>query len=121
MNAVKDRTHFLSDEKEVFPGIHALSAPGHTPGHMAISISSEGEELIYTGDTVLYPLLLEYMEILPIYDILPDQAAKSKQRIFDYAAKSNAWIVGQHFPPFPSLGHIKKLDDGWRWEPINIV
>jgi hypothetical protein len=55
---------------------------------------------------------------LPVYDILPDEAATTKHRIFDLAADEQVWVVGQHFPPFPSLGHIIKQGKGWRWQPI---
>ena len=79
---------------------------------------SDDERLLYVSDTVLYPLHLEHPDWLPIYDILPDQAEPSKQRIFDLAAKEGTWVIGQHFPPFPSLGHVVKKGEGWEWQPI---
>jgi hypothetical protein len=27
-------------------------------------------------------------------------------------------VVGQHFPPFPSLGYVAKQGEGWQWQPI---
>ena len=104
---------------EIVPGIRGLPAPGHTPGHMVVEITSGDQQLFYIGDTVIYPLHLEHPDWLPIYDILPDQAALSKHAIFDQAARTGAWVVGQHFPPFPSLGHITKKEDGWQWQPIS--
>ena len=100
----------LKEESELLPGIGALFCPGH----MAVSISSGGERLLYIGDTVLYPLHLEHPDWLPIYDILPEEAGPSKQRIFDLAAEERCWVMGQHFPPFPSLGHVAKTEGGWR-------
>lgn len=69
-----------------------------------VSIRSGGERLLYVSDTVLYPLHLEHPDWLPVYDIVPEEAAASKRRIFDLAAEEQAWVIGQHFPPFPSLG-----------------
>jgi len=69
-------------------------------------------------DTVLYPFHLEHPDWLPVFDILPEKAAISKQRIFDWAAEARALVLGQHFPPFPNLGTIKKQNNGWFWQPI---
>jgi glyoxylase-like metal-dependent hydrolase (beta-lactamase superfamily II) len=118
LEPLEDRVILLEEEGEIVPGIGVLFAPGHTPGHMVVSVSSGGERLLYIGDTVLYPLHLEHPDWLPIYDILPEQAGPSKQRIFDLAAKEGCWVIGQHFPPFPSLGHVVKKGEGWLWQPI---
>lgn len=120
LEPVKDRVNFVTDESDILPGIHVFTAPGHTPGHMVVSFSSGDEQLLYIGDSVVHPLHLEHPDWLPVYDILPEKAAASKRRIFDYAADEQAWVIGQHFPPFPSLGHIVKQDEGWQWQPIAI-
>jgi glyoxylase-like metal-dependent hydrolase (beta-lactamase superfamily II) len=121
LEPIQDRMNLVEDESDVLPGIHMIAAPGHTPGHAVVSFSSGGEELLYLGDTVLYPLHLDHLDWLPIYDILPEKADPSKHKIFDYAADKNTWVIGQHFPPFPSLGHIAKKDDGWQWQPVEMV
>lgn len=115
---LKEKIVLLEREEEVLPGVSVLFAPGHTPGHMAVSFTSDGERLLYSGDTVLYPLHLEHPDWLPIYDILPEPAAASKHRIFDLAASTQSWVLGQHFPPFPNLGHVVKKEIGWEWQPI---
>ena len=61
---------------------------------------------------------LEYPDWTPIYDILPEKAASSKRRMFDLAAKEGTWVIGQHFIPFPSLGHVVRKGDAWQWQPI---
>jgi glyoxylase-like metal-dependent hydrolase (beta-lactamase superfamily II) len=48
------------------PGIGAIPAPGHTPGHMVVSVCSGDERLLYIGDTVLHPLHLEHPDWIPI-------------------------------------------------------
>jgi glyoxylase-like metal-dependent hydrolase (beta-lactamase superfamily II) len=117
LDPIKERVTFLQAEGEILPGVRVIPAPGHTPGHMAVAFASEGQTLIYIGDTVLQPMHLEYPDWLPIYDILPDKAAVSKQRLFDLAAKEHYLVLGQHFPPFPSLGYVQKTDCGWLWTP----
>lgn len=81
-------------------------------------IVSGDERLVYASDTVLHPLHLEHPDWLPIFDILPSEAAVSKRRIFDLVADERSWVIGQHFSPFPSLGHVIKKGEGWQWRPI---
>lgn len=120
LTPLKERTLLIEKEKEILPGVEVIFAPGHTPGHMVVSFKSEGEGLLYTGDTVLHPLHLERPDWLPIYDILPELASVSKNHIFDLAARTKSLVLGQHFPPFPNLGHIAKKEIGWLWLPLTV-
>jgi glyoxylase-like metal-dependent hydrolase (beta-lactamase superfamily II) len=118
LGPLKEKMVLLEREEEILPGVSVLFAPGHTPGHMVVSFISNDERLLCTGDTVLHPLHLEHPDWLPIYDILPEPAAVSKHRIFDLAASTRSWVLGQHFPPFPNLGHVVKKEIGWEWQSI---
>ena len=118
LTPIKESTVLVEQEGEILPGVSTLFTPGHTPGHMVISFKSGQEQLLYTGDTVLHPIHLEHPEWLPIYDVQADQAETSKRRIFDLAASTGSWVLGQHFPPFPSLGHVVKNGNRWEWQPV---
>jgi glyoxylase-like metal-dependent hydrolase (beta-lactamase superfamily II) len=118
LEAVRDRLTLVDDGAEVVPGIRVIATTGHTPGHVALSIASGGEELLHISDVVLYPLHLEYPAWVPVFDILPEEAAASKRRIFDRAAEEQALVFAHHFPPFPNLGHVRKHGVGWQWHPI---
>ncbi len=120
LGPIKDRIEFINKESEVVPGIFVHMAPGHTPGHMVVSFSSEGEELFFTSDTVVFPFLLEELDLIPVFDIIPDMADKSKRRIFDLIAEMKAMVLAQHFAPFPGLGHVVKKGKGWLWQPVEI-
>jgi glyoxylase-like metal-dependent hydrolase (beta-lactamase superfamily II) len=85
---------------------------------MVVGVSSAGKRLLYVGDTVLHPLHLAHPDWTPIYDIVPEKAATSKRHIFDLAAEERTLVMGQHFPPFPSLGYVVKMGEGWRWQPM---
>jgi glyoxylase-like metal-dependent hydrolase (beta-lactamase superfamily II) len=108
----------LEEEGEILPGVSVLFAPGHTPGHMVVSFASGGEGLLCTGDTALHPIHLDHPGWLPAFDVLPEPAAASKQRIFDLAASTQSLVLGHHFPPFPNLGHVVKKQIGWEWQPL---
>jgi glyoxylase-like metal-dependent hydrolase (beta-lactamase superfamily II) len=118
LNPIKDRMNFLEKESEILPGVSIIAAHGHTPGHIVVSFSSNSKQLYYIGDTVLYPLHLEYPNWLPIYDIIPEKAEISKRKIFDLVADNNALVIGQHFVPFPSIGSVTRKENGWLFQPI---
>jgi glyoxylase-like metal-dependent hydrolase (beta-lactamase superfamily II) len=118
LGPIRDRITRLTVEKEVLPGVYIHATPGHTPGHIAVSFSSEGEELYFIGDAIVFPFLLERPDIKPVFDIIPDMADASKRRLCNLLAEKNAWVLAQHFFPFPSLGHIIRKGEGWLWQPL---
>jgi glyoxylase-like metal-dependent hydrolase (beta-lactamase superfamily II) len=118
LDPLNERLILIEDSSEAVPGVRAIATFGHTPGHIALSVASEGERLLHVSDAVLYPLHLEHPEWTPIFDMLPEQASASKHRIFDLAAEEDALVFAHHFPPFPNLGYIRKREQGWQWQPI---
>jgi glyoxylase-like metal-dependent hydrolase (beta-lactamase superfamily II) len=117
LEPLRDRVTLIDSGAEILPGIAAIPTPGHTPGHMALSILSDGQQLIHFSDAVIHPLHLEYPDVLLVFDMLPDQTLASKRMICDRAADEKALVFAHHFPAFPNLGHIVKHLDGWRWQP----
>jgi len=119
LEPLKERLTLPEDASEIVPGVRAVATAGHTPGHIALSIASDGERLLHVSDAVLYPLHLEHPKWTPVFDILPEPASASKNRIFDLAAEESALVFAHHFPPFPNLGYVRKQEQGWRWQPID--
>jgi glyoxylase-like metal-dependent hydrolase (beta-lactamase superfamily II) len=121
LGSMHDRLTLVDDGVEVVPGVRVIAAPGHTPGHVALSITSDGERLLHISDVVLHPLHLEHPEWVPVFDMLPEAAAASKRRIFDLATEQRALVFAHHFPPFPNLGYVQKYGAGWQWQPSGSV
>lgn len=40
----------MKPEGEAAPGIHAVEAYGHTPGHLAFHLESAGKRMLFWGD-----------------------------------------------------------------------
>jgi glyoxylase-like metal-dependent hydrolase (beta-lactamase superfamily II) len=118
LGPIRDRIELLTKESEVLPGVRVHATHGHTPGHIAISFFSDEEELFFVGDAVVFPFLIEQPDIHPIFDLMPDKADTTKRWLCDLLAEKKAWVLAQHFPPFPSLGHIVKKGAGWKWQPV---
>lgn len=117
---IQSRLSIIDHEAEILPGIQAISAPGHTPGHMALAVSSGGEKLLCISDTVLHPVHLEQPEWLAVVDQNPQQVIATRRKLLNLAATEKALVLAFHFP-FPGLGHVVPEGDGWNWQPIEIT
>ncbi len=104
-------------EREIVPGVRVLPAPGHTPGHMAVLIESDGERLLHIGDAAVHPLHVEFPELQNGFDQNPDQAARTRRALLDLAESERLKLMAFHFP-FPSVGQIRRRRaGGWDWSP----
>jgi glyoxylase-like metal-dependent hydrolase (beta-lactamase superfamily II) len=115
---LKGRIELLDGEKEVVPGVHVIPAPGHTPGHIALAISSSKAQLLHVADSVLHPMHLENPAWRNAFDLNQDDAATTRQRLLDRAVADNANVLAYHFP-FPGIGRVIKSGNAWKWEALN--
>jgi glyoxylase-like metal-dependent hydrolase (beta-lactamase superfamily II) len=113
---IAGRLDLVSQESEIAPGIRAIAAPGHTLGHMALSITSQGEQLLHLVDTVIHPLHMAHPEWTAAVDLLPEQTVATRHRLLARAAAERAQVFVFHFPA-PGLGRVVADGDAWRWQP----
>jgi glyoxylase-like metal-dependent hydrolase (beta-lactamase superfamily II) len=112
---LQSRIELIDKEEEIIPGIQPIFAPGHTPGHMAISLSDKGEHLLSTGDTLIHPVHLLHPEWVVATDTLPDQVIDNRHRILDKAVREKSLVMAFHFP-FPGVGYVIPEKQGWQWQ-----
>jgi glyoxylase-like metal-dependent hydrolase (beta-lactamase superfamily II) len=113
----RDRLVFIKNEQEFLPGITALSAPGHTVGHMVFMIQSEGKKVAFIGDLTHHPvLLMEKPRTEFAYDTDPKQSAASRVRMLDMFAAQRIPVMAFHFA-WPGYGHVSKHGEGYRYHP----
>jgi len=117
---IRGQLKLVDQETEIVPGVRAVAAHGHTPGHMAVVISSGSERLFCTADVALHPIHLEQRDWYAAVDLNPEQALASRRRIMDMAAAEKALVYASHFP-FPSLGHVTQKGNAWQWHPIETI
>lgn len=114
---IQDRFDIVDYETEILPGIKAIAAPGHTPGHMMLAISSGNERLLCTFDVAHYPFQLEQPGWYFVGDIIPERAVLTRRQVLNRASTDKVLVMACHFP-FPGLGHIIKDGETWTWQPI---
>ena len=104
-------------EREITPGITAVAAPGHTPGHCAFAIASGRHAMMALCDTTNHPwLFARHPDWRPILDMDGALAVATRKRLLDRVAADKIPITGYHFP-FPGYGHIIKTGSGYDFVP----
>ena len=116
LRPLADRIVFIDGEQEIVPGMRAIPAPGHTPGHMAVEIFSEGQSLLDIADAALHPIALEHPSWRAVFDLDFEQAETSLRLLMQRAYEERMLVFGYHFY-FPCLGHVTPSADGWQWRP----
>jgi len=102
---------------EVFPGVTAIPAHGHTPGHTAFLIASGNEQLLIWGDTVHVPeVQVPRPDVTVVVDTDPAGAVASRRRILDMAATDRLPVTGMHLH-FPGFGHVARRNGSYAFVP----
>src|SRR5271163_4942668 len=100
------RLRLIKAKAEVVPGVTTFGTPGHTPGHLAVNISSGREELLLTGDVVVNSAVSFLHPEWPFgFDIDVPLATKTRMAFLDRAAADKT-LVGSYHLPFPGFGHV---------------
>jgi glyoxylase-like metal-dependent hydrolase (beta-lactamase superfamily II) len=106
---------------ELVPGVHAVPAQGHTPGHTIYRIQSKGETLILWGDLIhVASVQFENPGVAITFDIDGKLAVQERARAFAEAA-DKGWLVGAAHVSFPGLGRLRAAPGGkgYTWTPVN--
>jgi glyoxylase-like metal-dependent hydrolase (beta-lactamase superfamily II) len=102
------KTTFVKGEANAASGITAIEAHGHTPGHMAWRIESEGKQLIMGGDFCNHAILsMEKPTWHVLFDMDKDKAVATRMRMLDMLATDNIAFSSYHMP-FPAVGFVEK-------------
>jgi glyoxylase-like metal-dependent hydrolase (beta-lactamase superfamily II) len=120
---IEDKVTRYDWDKEVAPGITAIGAPGHTPGHTTFVVASGSAKVLIQSDVTNIPeLFLRNPDWHVAFDIDPQEAAQTRRKFYDMAAAERAMVIGFHFN-FPSQGYVEKDGANYRlipaaWNPV---
>ena len=104
--------------QEVAPGVTAVAAYGHTPGHTAFALSSGTGKLLAVSDITNHPALFaRNPDWQAVFDMDGNQARDTRRRMLDMAAAERTQVSFYH-APFPATGHIAKAGNGYEFVPV---
>ena len=106
-------------DTELVPGIKAVAARGHTPGHSTYLVESQGQKLALWGD-LMHVAAVQFAQPSVTIQFDTDSQAAAAQRKRAYAAAvKQGYLVGSAHLAFPGLGHLRRDGAGYAWVPVN--
>ena len=120
---IKDRFTLIGDGAEVAPGVTAMAAFGHTPGHMTFRVDDGDRSMLVFADTANhYVWSLAHPDWEVQFDMDDAQAAETRRRVLDMLASERMAMTGYHMP-FPGSGFVEAVsgsgDAAYRWVPTS--
>jgi glyoxylase-like metal-dependent hydrolase (beta-lactamase superfamily II) len=106
---------------ELVPGVRAIDAHGHTPGHANYVIESQGQKLVFWGDT-LHVAAAQFPDptVTANFDSDSKAAMPWRLKLFKEAASQGEWVAGAHLS-FPGIGHLRAEGKGYFYLPVNYL
>jgi glyoxylase-like metal-dependent hydrolase (beta-lactamase superfamily II) len=108
-----NRLHPINQDITIAPGVTATMTPGHTPGHLSVIVSSQGQRAILLGDAIVCPVQLDEPTWHSIGDVDPDLARTVRERLFRELEDGITIGAGAHFPEL-QFGRVLAAQ-GRRW------
>lgn len=104
---------------ELVPGVRAVAARGHTPGHSTFLVESKGQKLALWGD-LMHVAAVQFANPAVTIQFDVDSKAAAAQRKRAYAeAATQGYLVGSSHLSFPGIGHLRADGKGYRFVPLN--
>ena len=116
---LKNQLDLIDQEVEIVSGVRAISAPGHTVGHIAVLISSGDQKLLCISDAALNQIHFDKLDWYASVDTNPKQAVASRRKLLEMASSENAMIYSAHFP-YPGLGSVTRKGNLGQWKPVQV-
>ncbi|KWA20468.1 MBL fold metallo-hydrolase [Burkholderia territorii] len=112
------REHIVPFDRtvEVAAGVSARVTGGHTPGHCVVDIASNGERLTFAGDAI-FEVNFDHPDWQNGFEHDPQAATDVRLALFNEAADTGAMLAAAHVA-FPSIGHIARDGEGFRFVPV---
>ena len=83
--------HRICDEISLVPTL------GHTPGHVSVRITSQGEEALITGDFMHHPCQIARPDWSSTADSDPSEARRTREHMLTGLSAAPILVIGTHF------------------------
>jgi glyoxylase-like metal-dependent hydrolase (beta-lactamase superfamily II) len=101
----------VSAETEVLPGVRLLPAPGHTPGHLVVALTSGRDGALYLGDAVLDEANLAHPDWVTAVEWDPGMAIATRTALLERATAEHRLLIAFHLA---ARGYAERADGNYR-------
>ena len=106
-----ENEHVLTSE------LAMLATPGHTPTHMSIAISSQGERGLVLGDVLHNTVQIENTDWVSRADIDPETTRVTRRNLMDRLEQVGIPVASVHLSS-PGFGRIVRTEGRRYWQAI---
>jgi glyoxylase-like metal-dependent hydrolase (beta-lactamase superfamily II) len=111
----------IADGEQIFPGVHAVVTPGHSPGHTSYVISTSASRLIVFGDAFHIPAQLAHPDWPSKPDVGGVAAMAARKRLFAELTEPDTLGFAFHFGD-QAFGRVVRDEQGLPgWQPVPAV
>jgi glyoxylase-like metal-dependent hydrolase (beta-lactamase superfamily II) len=103
----------VDGEVEIAAGVRAFPTPGHTPGHMSASVSSEGQAGIVAGDAILTEWSFEHPDWCASSEVDSNLTVTSRKALLARAVAEDALLTAYHVRP---IGRVRRVEQGFAFD-----
>ncbi len=107
----------IEGEYKITDELITVPTPGHTPGHISISITSDGNKGFILGDVAHSVAQAHYTDWSPAFDVNPELARHTRHAIIDMLEEGEVLVSAGHLPE-PGLGRFIRRNGRRIWQGI---
>lgn len=97
-------------------GLTIEPAPGHSPGHVLITLTAGGSEVLFIGDIMHNPIQIAYPAWSSAFCFDPDQARRTRARVLERSATRQSLLCPGHFGG-PHVGRVAEAGGRFTYLP----
>ncbi|MDA1129531.1 MAG: MBL fold metallo-hydrolase [Chloroflexi bacterium] len=109
--------NLMEDGHKITSEITTLATPGHTPGHMSLMISSQGENGLVLGDVLHNTVQIENTDWVSRADIDPEQTRITRRNLMDRLEREGIPVAAVHLAR-PGFGKIVREQGRRFWQVL---
>jgi glyoxylase-like metal-dependent hydrolase (beta-lactamase superfamily II) len=94
-----------------------VPTPGHTPGHVSILVTSQGERALVLGDAAHSPVQVLEPDWVSRADMDPEITRQTRRALLDRLEREQILVAAGHFEA-PGYGRIVRLEGRQYWRGL---
>ena len=107
----------MHGEHHITRELTALPTPGHTPGHVSILITSQGERALVLGDVAHSPVQVHEPDWVSRADMDPELTRQTRRALVERLEREAILVAAGHFQA-PGFGRVVRLDGRRYWRGL---
>ena len=104
------RADLIGSDHRIGDEVSLIATPGHSPGHMSVLVTSDGQQALLTSDVAHHPCQMAHLDWSSTADSDPIQSIEARKTLFSRFADTPTLVFGGHYDP----GHIVRDGDAFR-------